>query len=330
MIRIKTILNLLTYIVALLGFMPLFPYLEPLPRFVMGACIAAGIMIDWKERSVNPRIPTIVSLLFFIFYVARFTREDLVGPAVNLLAVLLAIRLCSEKSPRNYLQIYALSLFSLAGSSLFNLSALFLVYFLLMLTLIAVSLVILTFSSSSSSKAVSRAGMKKIIATALVMPVASLPLLLFFFFILPRAQYPLWDFLNPKKGKVVGLGEKVDPGGASAVGETRKVAFRVSCAKLPKSFLYWRGIVLNSFEGEGWIRREPPGTEQELAGKGEFVRQTVFPEPGQSAYLPALNIPRMISGMRFSQSFDCIYTRRGLAETHPGNHAGDIKRQQIG
>jgi hypothetical protein len=92
------------------------------------------------------------------FYVSQASRDNLVGPAVNLLVILLAVRLVSEKSARNYLQMFALSLFSLAGSSLFSLRALFLCYFLLMLTLIAVSLVVLTFHSSAATQAVPASG----------------------------------------------------------------------------------------------------------------------------------------------------------------------------
>lgn len=316
MVSIKSVLNALAYGIALLGFVPLFPYLEPAARLLFPAAVVFGALADRRGRPVHGRLPTVISLLFFLFYAARFSRDDLVGPAVNLLVILLAVRLISEKCPRNYLQIYALSLFLLAGSTLFSLSPLFLVYFLVMLLLIAVSLVILTFYSAASSKVVSRPAMKKILSVALLLPGASLPLILLFFFILPRTQYPLWNFLNVGGAKVTGFSEKVEPGSAPAVGEVRNVAFRASCGKLPKNLLYWRGIVLNAFEGKAWVRREPPGTEDGFAGKGETFRQTIFPEPGRASYLLALNIPRTISGVRFTASPDGTYVRRGAPSGH--------------
>lgn len=316
MVRIRTVLNSLACGIALLGFVPLFPYLETVPRLLFPAALAAGIMADRKGWPVRGRVPTVISLFCFIFYASQVGRDNLVGPAVNLLAILLAVRLVSEKSGRNYLQIYALSLFALAGSSLFSLDALFLCYFLLMLTLIAVSLVVLTFHASSSAQAVSRAGMKRIVSVALVMPVASLPLILLFFFILPRTQYPLWNFLNVGGAKVTGFSEKVEPGSAPAVGEVRNVAFRASCPKLPKNQLYWRGIVLNGFEGDAWVRREPPAGEDGIAGRGETVRQTIFPAPGRPPQLLALNIPRSISGLRHTAGPDCTYVKKGAAAGH--------------
>ncbi len=316
MVRIKTVLGWLAYSIALLGFVPLFPYLETVPRLFFPAAVAAGIVIDRKGLPIQGRVPTVISLFFFLFYASRFSRDNLVGTAVNLLVILLAVRLVSEKSARNYLQIFALSLFSLAGSSLFSLSAVFLCYFLLMLTLIAVSLVVLTFYSSAATQAVSVSGMKRIVSVALVMPVASLPLVLLFFFILPRTQYPLWNFLNVEGAKVTGFSDKVEPGSTSAVGTVRTIAFRVKCGKLPKSQLYWRGIVLNSFDGNAWVRRDPPAVESGVAKTGEMVRQTIFPEPGRGPQLLALNIPRMVSGVRLTSNPDCTYLRRGATGGH--------------
>ena len=311
MVRVKTVLGWLAYSIALLGFVPLFPYLEPVSRLLFPVAFVVGIAIDRKGTSVRERLPAAISLCFFLWYASRFSRDNLVSPAVNLLVVLLAVRLFGNKSARNYLQIFALSLFCLAGSSLFSLSALFLCYFLLMLTLIAVSLVVLTFESTSATKTVSPDGMKRIVSVALVMPVVSVPLVLLFFLILPRTQYPLWNFLNVGGAKVAGFSTKVEPGNTPSVGTVRTVAFRVKCMKLPKSLLYWRGIVLNSIEGDAWVRKDPPGAEGGIAVRGEAVPQTFFPEPGSPPQLLALNIPRAISGVRFMASPDCTYVRRG-------------------
>lgn len=316
MVRTDTVLISLACGIALLGFVSLFPYLEPIPRLLFPAALAAGIWIERKNLPVHSWIATAVSLLFFIFYGAQFTRDNLVGPAVNLLVVLLAVRLFSGKNARNYLQIYALSLFALAGSSLFSLSALFLCYFFAMLTLIAVSLVVLTFHSSSSARAVSRAGMKRLLSAALVLPAASLPLILLFFFILPRTQYPLWNFLSAGGARVTGFSDKVAPGSAPAVGEVRSAAFRVNCERLPRERLYWRGIVLNTFDGRAWLRREPPGAENGLAREGKTVRQVIFPEPGRSPYLMGLNMPRQIAGIRFSAASDGTFVKGGAREGH--------------
>src|ERR1039457_4650646 len=118
MVRISALLDILAYCIALLGYAPLSPFLEAVPRFILPAALIGGLFANRKGWRLRDPVPTTVSILFFVFYLARFSRENIVGPAVNLLIVLLAVRLISEKKSRHYLQIFALSLFSLAGSSL--------------------------------------------------------------------------------------------------------------------------------------------------------------------------------------------------------------------
>ncbi|HLO25464.1 MAG TPA: DUF3488 and transglutaminase-like domain-containing protein [Geobacteraceae bacterium] len=311
MANIRTVLDILAYGIALLGFVPLFPYLENIPRILFPAALACGIIADRKRLHIRAWIPTVISFIFFAFYAAQFSRNNLVGPAVNLLVILLSIRLFSEKTPRNYLQIFALALFSFTSSSLFNLSPVFLVYLFLILVLIAVALVFLTFYSASSEPLVTLKELKQILSTALVMPLAALPLMLVLFIILPRTQFPLWNFLNISGARVTGLSEKVDPGSAPSVGEVKNVAFRANCERLAKARLYWRGIVLNAFEGTAWVRRQTPSGEEGRVVNGPTVRQTIYPEPGKTAYLVALNIPRTITGVRSSTEQDYTSTARG-------------------
>lgn len=307
MVRISALLDILTYCIALLGYAPLAPFLAAVPRFIFPAAFIGGLFADRKGLRLADPIPTIVSILFFVFYVARISRENLVGPTVNLLIVLLAVRLISEKKSRHYLQIFALSLFSLAGSSLFTLDILFIVYLIFLLILIAVALVILTFHAADSNLTISRGGMKTLLSVAFLMPVGALPLMCVFFIILPRTQYPLWNFLNVAGSSVAGFSEKVQPGAASSVGAVKNAAFRVSCEQLPKGRLYWRGTVFNTLVSNTWIRGEIPAGESGYIAKGGIVHQTVYPEPGRWGYFFALNAPVRVSGIRASLSGDLVF-----------------------
>ncbi len=296
MVRIRTVLTILAYAVALLGYLPLSPYLETVPRLVFPVGFIVGIAADREGYRLNGRITTAVSLLLFILYAVQFRRDNLVDPAVNLLSVLLAIRMLSEKNARNFMQIYLLSLFSLAGSSLFSLSPLFLLYLGVLFALLAISLVILTFYSADSNLSVSRWELRNILSTTFLIPVTALPLMLVFFVILPRTQYPLWKSKNMAVSKETGFSEKVELGTSPGVDQNKNVAFRALSERLAPDNLYWRGIVLNSFAGNAWIRREPP-TEKTIPEKGKGVVQTIFPEPGKGRYLVALNVPRLVSGV---------------------------------
>lgn len=310
MVRIKSILSVLAICVALIGYLPLAAYLDPFARWFFPAALAFGCYQQRQGRFLSGRILTPVSILLFVYYASGFTRDNLLPATANLLVVFLGVRMLGEKSGRNYLQIFALALFCLAASSLYNLSALFLVYLLLLLLLLAVSLVILAFHAHDAEIALSRVELKKVLGVSGLMPVAALPILLVLFVLLPRTQYPLWDFLNRGGGTHAGFSEKVQPGAASSVAVAKTVVLRAMTPKLPDTRLYWRGIVLNGFKDNAWIRVPEPKERYIGTAPGTLIRQEIYPEPSSTPYLLALNIPRQISGVRYADAPDVVFKSR--------------------
>lgn len=310
MIRVKTVLSTLTLCVALIGYLPLAPYLDPLATW----CFPAGLVAAWYQqrsgRTLSGRILTPASILLFLYYASGMNRDNLLSVTANLLVMFLSVRLVGEKSGRNYLQIFALALFCLAASSLYNLSALFLVYLLALLLLLAVSLVVLTFHAHDADLALEHPQLKKVLGVAGLMPVAALPILLVLFVILPRTQFPLWDFLNRGGGNRAGFSDQVKPGAAASVTEVKAVVLRATSPKVPENRLYWRGIVLNALEGNAWVRVPGPQERSMVPGSAEQVRQEIYPEPSNSPYLVALNIPRQIIGLRSANEADVVFKAR--------------------
>jgi protein-glutamine gamma-glutamyltransferase len=307
MVRIKSVLSVLAVCVALIGYLPLQPYLDPLARWFFPAALAFGLYQQSKGRFFSGRILTPLSILIFLSFASGFSQENMLLVTADLLVSFLAIRMLGEKSGRNYLQVFALSLFCLAASSLYNLTVLFLVYLLLLLLLLAVSLVILAFHAHDAEIALTRGELKKVLTVAALMPVAALPILLFLFVFLPRTQTPLWDFLNRGGPTSSGFSDTVSPGGASSVAEVKRAVFRAISRKVPESSLYWRGIVLNGFRDNVWIRLPEPKETDIGTGRGESVPQEIYPEPSSSPYLLALNIPRQITGVRHEDSSDAVF-----------------------
>ncbi len=311
MVHVRTVLDILALVTGLLGTAPLFFHLNRIPQFVFLAALAFVIVTAWKGvPPLRGWRATVITGVFFFYYALQFSRDNLVEPAANLLVVLLSIRLAGEKIPRNYLQIYALSLFALAASSAFSLSGAFLGYLALLLLSIAVSLVLLTFFTVDSRLSLTRRGLRRVASVAAAMPAASAPLILLFFVILPRPQFPLWDFLSPAGEKVAGLSDRVEPGSAASVGEVASPVLRARSEKLPRKDLYWRGVVLNTPQGNAWIRTEIPGREGPPPKGVVMVRQTVFPETTASPWLIALDAPWSVSGVRSGKSADLVFRKR--------------------
>ena len=311
MVKIKTVLNILTFLISLVGVAPLYVYLDRLPQLAFPAALVAAFFVEKKSiRPLCGKVPTVLSIILFLFYAIRISRENILDPAINILVILLAVRLLSERIPRNYLQIFALSLFALSASSLYNLSPVFLAYLLTLLLCIAASLVLLTFFTVDSRLALSRKGMKRLVAVAVAMPGAAMPLILVFFVIMPRPQFPLWDFLAPAEEKVTGLSEQIVPGSSSQVRAVKSTVLRAQSPQLAREDLYWRGIVLNTPRQNAWVRS--PVTERSYVRTdgGQVIQQTIFPEPNSGPYLITLDTPVKIHGIRAEQATDLVYTRK--------------------
>jgi transglutaminase-like putative cysteine protease len=316
MVRTKTVLTILTYLISLIGGAAVFSYIDSVARIILVAAFAAGIAADMKGRfHIQGLTPTIFSIGFFFYYLSRISGDNLVVPVMNLVVILLSVRLTGDKTGRNCMQIAVLSLFALAGSSLMNLGMTFLLYLLLYLVCVAVFLVFISFQSSGPVLAVSRKDLRKILSIAIAMPVISFPLLMVFFMVLPRTQYPMWNFLNGYGRKVAGFSEKVDPAGSAESGDVKTVAFRVRSPLLPVTDLYWRGIVLNSIQDNSWVRSEKQLDEVPVSGKGAVVRQTIYPEPSTNHFLITLNTPVEITGVKTEKYPDYTFIRRGTRTT---------------
>ncbi|GFO57351.1 membrane protein [Geomonas sp. Red276] len=314
MVKIKSVLGILTVVIALLGYFPLQAYIDPSARWFFPAALAVGLILQRKGKVLPPRAVTAVSVLLFVYFAARFSLQNLIQVTADLLVVFLGIRMLGERSGRNYLQVFALSLFCLAASSLYNLSALFLGYLLLLLVLLALSLVVLTFHSHDPEIALERREAGKALSVSLLMPVVSIPMLLFLFVILPRTQFPLWNFMNPSAATVTGFSESVKPGSAPSVTSVKGIVLRAVCREVPEQQLYWRGIVFNGFKGDEWVRLPLPAERAIRVGEGLPVSQEIYPEPSRNPYLLALNIPASLSGVRNEAAGDQVFVSRAPME----------------
>jgi len=311
MTSLNGLIATLSYAIALCGIVPLFPWLSAAPKAALAVGLLAGIWQDrrgaWplKNWMVNSAIVPV-----FLYYALQFSRANAVQPVVSVLAVMLAVRLGGEKSGRHYLQIHALALFCLAASSLFDLSPRFLLYLTLLLLLVAVTLVLLTFHAQDSRMVLARTDLRRVLAAGLLMPLASLPLVVFFFPLLPRTQVPLWNLLPAPAGRVTGFSDRVEPGRAENIGESRALAFRAEMPRLSPGALYWRATVFNRVTGNRWQRdtRVPP---ERISYSGTRVSQTIYPESGLSRVLVALDAPAAIGLPRVRRAPDGVYEWQG-------------------
>ncbi|HUX74942.1 MAG TPA: DUF3488 and transglutaminase-like domain-containing protein [Steroidobacteraceae bacterium] len=121
---------------------------------------------------------------------------------------------------------------------------------------------------------------------------APIALALWLFF--PRFAGPLWRLGGEARGASSGLGDTLSPGDIDDLAMSDDIAFRVRFlgAAPPRRDLYWRGPVLDDFDGRTWRRddRSAMAAPPALAG-GATYRYRVSLEPYPHRWIYALDWP---------------------------------------
>jgi protein-glutamine gamma-glutamyltransferase len=106
--------------------------------------------------------------------------------------------------------------------------------------------------------------------------VHALPLALALFLLFPRLPGPFWALPAPGVNGRTGLSDQMSPGDITSLAQSDEVAFRVRFtgpAPVPAE-LYWRGPVLDRFDGRRW-RTLPDSVRDSLP-----TPRTIAPSPG--------------------------------------------------
>ena len=315
MVKIKRLLDLLSGVVALLCMGPILGYLDRPLLLVALLAIPAGYWCDRRQRYPLPAwFATLIALSGMAFYAVQITRAEVAIPVVHAMVVLLVVRLLTPKAGRDYLQIFVLALFVLAGSSLIHLEIGFVVYLVLLVFGVTLGLVLLTVHVTDQKLSMSRPDLIKLVRVGLIIPAVSLLLMMVFFVVLPRTRHPLWNFLNPAAQGVVGLAETVQPGSFARISTTKELAFRAEGPELAPEDRYWRALVLNQSKEGRWVRSTPPaegGVHVEGPAPVVFV---LYLEPRNDRYLMTLDRPTMVSGVRKEETVDQMFLARSAID----------------
>ena len=124
------------------------------------------------------------------------------------------------------------------------------------------------------------------------------PIAVLLFFVFPRLGGPLWSMPggsgNGNGSARSGLSERMAPGQMSNLAMSDEPAFRVRFEGPvpPKAQLYWRGLVLDAFDGSAWTRGGsiPTRSGTSLRVRGAAQRYEVTLEPSDTRWLFALEM----------------------------------------
>lgn len=136
--------------------------------------------------------------------------------------------------------------------------------------------------------------------------VLAAPLTVVLFLLFPRIQGPLWGLPSDANAGRTGLSDQMAPGNIAKLAMSRDIAFRAQFFDpVPSNAtLYWRGIVLDRFDGKTWthyqtqhrthrpMRDDEQHTAGTLTAQGDPLHYRITQEPGSRPWLFALDMPQ--------------------------------------
>ena len=285
--KADTLLLLLACVLVLL------PHVPALPWWV-SAC--SSLLLTWRAwltltgRRLPPSwilLPISLLLMAGVFLTFRTLLGRETG--VTMLALLLACKLLEMHAKRDLFVVIYLSFFLLLTSFFYSQT-----FSSAAMTLTAV-VALLTAQLSFQYTGLMPSLWQRTKFSLTILGLA-IPLTVVCFFLFPRIQGPLWSLPGDANSSRSGLSDSMSPGNISKLALSEEIAFRVKFAGAApaKSLLYWRGIVLNRFDGRTWSHEEAPPIVTESAiyrSEGAPVRQQIILEPNGQKWLFALDIP---------------------------------------
>ena len=298
----------------------LLAHVTTLPLWVPVIIVACGLIrlgLARRGRSAPPRgvLIAVAALVMPLMFLRFHTFNGLVA-GTALLSVTAGLKLLETKTQRDIyiitLIIYFVSLAALLeGDSFWLLAYLIGVCWLTTATLLR---------ATSSGPA---PGWRRSLRYGGRVLAQALPLALVFWLLFPRFASPLWQIPNDSKTAASGLSDTMSPGDITQLALSDEVAFRVrfDSAAPPAQERYWRGPVLDHFDGHTWTQSSSGigGTPPPLQPQGPAYRYTVMMEPHKHRWLFMLDWPSTWNQPRAELSSD--YT---LMQPEPLSRAVDV------
>ena len=323
-IKVDNAVKVLTYLIVAIGASSVVRYIGLFYPLAFLCLFLLSLSLDYRRRFIVPRwLLTGAALSVIVATVFRVHTDDLVEASLGALLILLAIKLLTDKRFRDYMQIYLIVLFLLTGSALLSLDIEFLFYFIALIFLVSIAMVLLTYCSQYSALEMPVSSLRTIVSKSSLIPLFAIPMTLFMFIILPRTSYPLLYSLQRGSSAHTGFSDTVRLGNVSDIQEDATVVLRAHMERVDENSLYWRGIVLDTFDGISWqsVHKELPDKNRPPLLSGKRIPQTIYLEPYGNKYLFALDKPsfislRYVSGYRdLTHSLPFTLSRRIRYET---------------
>ncbi len=277
------------------------------------------VIIQWRysvarRGTALPSVLIRASLILLALAMIGFSFGSFIGKetGIALLISMLALKLLEIKNKKDVLFFLYLNYFLIGSHFLFDQSMLLSVY-LLITVLINTFVIIIVNRHNNQRRYWPQCKL------SLVLSLQALPLMLIMFILFPRIQGPFLSLPGNSSNAKTGLSDTMGPGDISQLSRSNAIAFRVTFDTKPTSTktLYWRGPVLNSFDGRRWRNvtvRAPYNPSMTLVGPS--IRYTITLEAHNSRILPTLDLPHLLPPKARLDRQYVLHARENITQRH--------------
>ncbi|PCJ28708.1 MAG: hypothetical protein COA96_00565 [SAR86 cluster bacterium] len=276
-------------------------------RMPVWISLVAFSCVTWRIfifRGVLPypgRIMRVLVVLFTLVVSVTQMRNIGIGldSAASLLTLGFVFKLIEMRQKRDIYVVISLCFVMAMVAFLYSQSVLSTLYIMLVITATIGAMIALNRSSLVSDNAGTARLAGKIILQAI-------PLAVVLFIVFPRIA-PLWAVPLQTGTSTTGVSDEMSPGDISQLGRSGDLAFRVQFENISPPLhqdLYWRGLVLDDFDGETWRRTRTSSSysvasaladfqwdwEDRVNKNGNPIYYNVIMEPTQQPWLYSLHL----------------------------------------
>lgn len=226
------------------------PHFEHQPAWLSafsGLLFAWAAWLWWRDERLPGRwllifVVVIGSTGIYIEYRTLFGRDA----GVSMLVLFMAMKLLELKSRRDGVVVVTLGYFLLLTHYFYSQSIPTGLWLLAAMWIVTATLIRLHGGSASQSRYTLRYGLQ--------LCLQAIPFMLVLYLLFPRVTGPLWGLPQDAHAGRTGLSESMTPGSIASLAQSSEIAFRVRFeGDIPaKEKLYWRGPVLDQFDGSTW------------------------------------------------------------------------------
>lgn len=204
---------------------------------------------------------------------------------VAMLVLFMALKLLELNSRRDAIVVINLGYFLLLTHYFYSQNIPTGLWLLASMLVVTAALIHLHSDASQSVKATLR------LAGRLLLQ--SLPLMVALYLLFPRINGPLWGLPQDAHAGRTGLSSSMRPGSLADLAQSGEIAFRAQFVgpQPRQELLYWRGPVLDQYDGHEWqaraAKRQPPQVEP----LGNPISYTLTLEAHNQRWLLPLDIP---------------------------------------